>query len=54
MNLNEECLLKYLNNPQSLDNNMDNLKSYIHIELNAKMEAKQKVVDRLKNIQIAF
>jgi hypothetical protein len=34
MNLNEECLLKYLNNPQSLDSTMNNLKSYIHLTLN--------------------
>ena len=41
MNLNEECLLKYLNNPQSLDSAMDCLKSYIHVISNNPKNDKQ-------------
>jgi len=38
MNLNEECLLHFLKNPDGLDETLEQLKTYIFVKDNASKE----------------
>jgi len=38
MNLNEECLLHFLKNPDGLDETLEQLKTYLFIKDNINME----------------